>query len=171
MLRELLKPTRISDGSLSFHFSHQGCCWVIDDIVVLILRSIYRAASPHMRFRPGQNTTLIRSPLALSSTSRPGPSRGPRAGVPYLFDDKLQITEWNEVTVVFSGFSKFLGRHINGSMDRVTGDVGMVATAEGWASFYCAEMQANANGCSNRHATAQVDPSYLVLSGQTTLPA
>ena len=51
---------------------------------------------------------------------------------PYLFDDQLQINEWNERTVVFSGFSKFLGRTINGFMDRVTGDVGMMATAEGW---------------------------------------
>jgi hypothetical protein len=34
------------------------------------------------------------------------------------------------VTVVFEGFSRFLGRNISGSMDRVTGDVGMVATAK-----------------------------------------
>jgi hypothetical protein len=48
---------------------------------------------------------------------------------PYLFDDQLQINEWNERTVVFSGFSKFLDKDINGSMDRVTGDVRMVASA------------------------------------------
>jgi hypothetical protein len=49
---------------------------------------------------------------------------------PYLFDDQLQITEWNEMTVVFRGHSRFLGMDISGSMDRVTGDVGMVATAK-----------------------------------------
>jgi hypothetical protein len=49
---------------------------------------------------------------------------------PYLFDDQLQIDEWNERTVVFSGFSKFLGRTIKGFMDRVTGDLGMIATAK-----------------------------------------
>ena len=54
---------------------------------------------------------------------------------PYLFDDQLQITDSNERTIVFSGFSKFLGRTINGFMDRVTGDVGMVATAEGSGAF------------------------------------
>jgi hypothetical protein len=48
---------------------------------------------------------------------------------PYLFDDQIPITEWNEGTVVFSGYSKFLGTNINGYMDRVTGDVGMSATA------------------------------------------
>jgi hypothetical protein len=52
---------------------------------------------------------------------------------PYLFDDQLPITELNEGTVVFEGFSKFLGMKIGGSMDRVTGDVGMVATGEGQA--------------------------------------
>jgi hypothetical protein len=55
---------------------------------------------------------------------------------PYLFDDQLQITEWNEGTIVFEGSSKFLGMKISGSMDRVTGDVGMVATAEGTAYDY-----------------------------------
>jgi hypothetical protein len=48
---------------------------------------------------------------------------------PYLFDDQLQIAEWNEVTVIFQGFSKFLGKNVSGSMDRMTGDVGMVATS------------------------------------------
>ena len=48
---------------------------------------------------------------------------------PYVFDDQLQITEWNEVTVIFQGFSKFLGKNVSGSMDRMTGDVGMVATS------------------------------------------
>ena len=48
---------------------------------------------------------------------------------PYVFDDQLQITEWNEVTVIFSGFSQFLGKNISGSMDRMTGDVGMQTEA------------------------------------------
>ena len=48
---------------------------------------------------------------------------------PYVFDDQLQIAEWNEVTVIFKGFSKFLGKNVSGSMDRMTGDVGMVATS------------------------------------------
>jgi hypothetical protein len=55
---------------------------------------------------------------------------------PYLFDDQLQITELSEGTVVFGGFSRFLGMKISGSMDRVTGEVGMVATAEGEAFDY-----------------------------------
>jgi hypothetical protein len=54
---------------------------------------------------------------------------------PFLFDDQLPITEWNEATVVFEGFRKFLGRKISGSMDRVTGNVGMVATAKEAAVF------------------------------------
>ena len=48
---------------------------------------------------------------------------------PYVFGDQLQITEWNEATVIFRGFSQFLGKNVSGSMDRMTGDVGMVATS------------------------------------------
>ena len=48
---------------------------------------------------------------------------------PYVFDDQLQITECNEATVIFRGFSQFLGKNVSGSMDRMTGDVGMVATS------------------------------------------
>ena len=48
---------------------------------------------------------------------------------PYVFDDQLQITEWNEATVIFRGFSQFLDKNISGSMDRMTGDVGMLATS------------------------------------------
>jgi hypothetical protein len=55
---------------------------------------------------------------------------------PYVFDDQLQITEWNEVTVIFRGFSQFLGKNISGSMDRVTGDVGMLATSKTEAIDY-----------------------------------
>jgi hypothetical protein len=40
------------------------------------------------------------------------------------------------VTVVFRGFSKFLGMDIKGSMDRSTGDVGMLATSKGEAYDY-----------------------------------
>jgi hypothetical protein len=50
---------------------------------------------------------------------------------PWLFDDQLPITELTEGTVVFEGFSKFLGMKVSGTMDRVTGDVGMVATTTG----------------------------------------
>jgi hypothetical protein len=40
---------------------------------------------------------------------------------PWLFDDQLPITELTEGTVVFEGFSKFLGMKVSGTMDRVTG--------------------------------------------------
>ena len=50
---------------------------------------------------------------------------------PWLFDDQLPITELTEGTVVFSGWSKLMGMTIRGSMDRVTGDVGMLATTKG----------------------------------------
>jgi len=50
---------------------------------------------------------------------------------PWLFDDQLPITELTDGTVVFEGFSKFLGMKVSGTMDRVTGDVGMVATTPG----------------------------------------
>ena len=55
---------------------------------------------------------------------------------PYVFDDQLQIAEWNEVTVIFRGFSQFLGMNISGSMDRMTGDVGMLATSKTEAIDY-----------------------------------
>src|SRR4029079_14646018 len=55
---------------------------------------------------------------------------------PYIFDDQLQIAEWNEVTVIFRGFSQFLGMNISGSMDRMTGDVGMLATSKTEAIEY-----------------------------------
>jgi hypothetical protein len=62
---------------------------------------------------------------------------------PYIFDDQLQIAEWNEVTVIFRGFSQFLGMNISGSMDRMTGDVGMLATSKTEANRLLAEMHAN----------------------------
>ena len=34
------------------------------------------------------------------------------------------------MTVIFRGFSQFLRMNISGSMDRMTGDVGMVATSK-----------------------------------------
>ena len=55
---------------------------------------------------------------------------------PYVFDDQLQITEWNDVTVIFRGFSQFLSKNISGSMDRMTGDVGMLATSKTEAIDY-----------------------------------
>ena len=55
---------------------------------------------------------------------------------PYVFDDQLQITEWNEATVIFRGFSQFLGKNVSGSMDRMTGDVGMLAISKTEAIDY-----------------------------------
>jgi hypothetical protein len=55
---------------------------------------------------------------------------------PYLFDNEIPITDANEDTVVFSGFSKFLGMTIVGSMDRVTGDVLISATEKDRAYDY-----------------------------------
>jgi hypothetical protein len=55
---------------------------------------------------------------------------------PFLFDDEIPITDSNEDTVVFRGFSKFLGMTISGSMDRVTGDVRMTATEKKGAFDY-----------------------------------
>ena len=54
----------------------------------------------------------------------------------YLFDDQLPIIESNEGAIVFRGFSKWLGMTINGSIDRVTGDVGMLATAKAQTFYY-----------------------------------
>jgi hypothetical protein len=62
---------------------------------------------------------------------------------PYLFDDQLQIIESNEVTVVFRGFSQFLGMDISGSMDRMTGDVGMLATSKTKTIDYSLKCKAN----------------------------
>jgi hypothetical protein len=55
---------------------------------------------------------------------------------PYLSDDQLPIIESNEGTVAFRGFSKWLGMTVNGSIDRVTGDVGMLATAKAQTFYY-----------------------------------
>jgi hypothetical protein len=46
------------------------------------------------------------------------------------------ITRSNEDTVTFRGVSKFLGMTISGSMDRVTGDVGMLALETGRDGYY-----------------------------------
>ena len=42
---------------------------------------------------------------------------------------RCRLPEWNEATVIFRGFSQFLDKNISGSMDRMTGDVGMLATS------------------------------------------
>jgi hypothetical protein len=55
---------------------------------------------------------------------------------PYLFDDQLPIIEANEGTIAFRGFSNWLGMTVNGSIDRVTGDVGMLATARAQTFYY-----------------------------------
>ena len=65
---------------------------------------------------------------------------------PYVFDDQLQISEWNEVTVIFRGFSQFLGKNISGSMDRMTGDVGMLATSKTEAIDYSLRCTPNTLG-------------------------
>ena len=61
---------------------------------------------------------------------------------PYVFDDQLEIAEWNEVTVIFRGFSQFLGMNISGSMaphDRRCGYAGDLKNG----SNRLAEMHAN----------------------------
>ena len=76
-------------------------------------------AAPPLEYKPHP----ISTGLLINFTSRT--VRGTERQGPYLFDDQLQITEWNEVTVIFRGFSQFLRMNISGSMDRMTGDVGM----------------------------------------------
>ena len=88
-----------------------------------------RAAAP-----PEYKPHPISTGLLVNFTSRT--FRGTARQGPYLFDDQLQITEWNEVTVIFRGFSQFLGMNITGSMDRMTGDVGMLATSKTEAIDY-----------------------------------
>jgi hypothetical protein len=103
--------------------------------------SPYPLAARRWRRLPGKGTATIRAAppleykpqpistgLLINFTSRT--VRGTERQGPYLFDDQLQITEWNEVTVIFRGFSQFLRMSISGSMDRMTGDVGMVATSK-----------------------------------------
>ena len=81
-------------------------------------------AAPPLEYKPQP----ISTGLLINFTSRT--VRGTERQGPYLFDDQLQITEWNEVTVIFRGFSQFLRMNISGSMDRMTCDVGMVATSK-----------------------------------------
>ena len=81
-------------------------------------------AAPPLEYKPHP----ISTGLLINFTART--VRGTERQGPYLFDDQLQITEWNEVTVIFRGFSQFLRMNISGSMDRMTGDVGMVATSK-----------------------------------------
>ena len=81
-------------------------------------------ADPPLEYKPHP----LSMGLIVNFTSRT--VRGAARQGPYLFDDQLQITEWNEVTIIFRGFSQFLGMNISGSMDRMTGDVGMVATSK-----------------------------------------
>jgi hypothetical protein len=78
-----------------------------------------------IKFRASYEPDPISMGLIVSFTNRT--VKGTARWGPYLFDDEIPITNSNEDTVVFSGFSKFLGMTIHGSMDRVTGDVGMVA--------------------------------------------
>ena len=62
---------------------------------------------------------------------------------PYIFDDQLQIAEWNEVTVIFRGFSQFLGMNISGSMDRHDRRCGYAGDLKNGSNRLLAEMHAN----------------------------
>ena len=101
-----------------------------------------RAAAP-LEYKPQP----ISTGLLINFTSRT--VRGTERQGPYLFDDQLQITEWNEVTVIFRGFSQFLGKNISGSIDRMTGEVGMLATSKTEAIDYslkCTPTQSGGEG-------------------------
>jgi len=87
-------------------------------------------AAPPVEYKPHP----LSMDLIVNFTTRT--VQGTARGGPYLFDDQLQIIEWNDITVVFRGFSQFLGMNISGSMDRLTGDVGMLATSKTEASDY-----------------------------------
>jgi hypothetical protein len=56
-------------------------------------------AAPPLEYKPQP----ISTGLLINFTSRT--VRGTERQGPYLFYDQLQITEWNEVTVIFRGFS------------------------------------------------------------------
>ena len=87
-------------------------------------------AAPPVEYKPHP----LSMDLIVNFTTRT--VQGTARGGPYLFDDQLQIIEWNDITVVFRGFSQFLGMNIGGSMDRLTGDVGMLATSKTEAIDY-----------------------------------
>ena len=116
----------------------RGCYRIIASAAIIAdLTIAAQAAAPETLTLTCKGTATIRAdfpkPYSLSMdlvvdfTART--VQGTARQRPYVFDDQLQITEWNEATVIFRGFSQFLGKNVSGSMDRMTGDVGMVATS------------------------------------------
>jgi len=116
----------------------RGCFRIIASAAIIAdLTIAAQAAAPETLTLTCKGTATIRAdfpkPYSLSMdlvvdfTART--VQGTARQRPYVFDDQLQITEWNEATVIFRGFSQFLGKNVSGSMDRMTGDVGMVATS------------------------------------------
>ena len=69
---------------------------------------------------------LQSSRSALSSTCIPDTSK----------PDRFARLMQRSLSVIFRGFSQFLGKNISGSMDRMTGDVGMLATSKTEAIDY-----------------------------------
>ena len=123
----------------------RGCsCVIAVTAIVAGLPMLAQAAEPATLTLTCKGTATIRAdspkpnPLSMdlivNFTTRT--VAGTARQRPYVFDDQLQITEWNEVTVIFRGFSQFLGKNISGSMDRMTGDVGMLATSKTEAIDY-----------------------------------
>ena len=121
----------------------RGCSRVITvTAIVAGLPMLAQAAEPATLTLTCKGTATIRADYPLQSKPQPLSMDlivnfttrtvvGTARQRPYVFDDQLQITEWNDVTVIFRGFSRFLGKNISGSMDRMTGDVGMLATSNG----------------------------------------
>ena len=123
----------------------RGCSRVITvTAIVAGLPMLAQAAEPATLTLTCKGTATIRAdspkpyPLSMglivNFTTRTIDGTGRQR--PYVFDDQLQITEWNEVTVIFRGFSQFLGKNVSGSIDRMTGDVGMLATSKTEAIDY-----------------------------------
>ena len=116
----------------------RGCYRIIASAAIIAdLTIAAQAAAPETLTLTCKGTAAIRADfpkpyplsmdLVVDFTTRT--VQGAARQRPYVFDDQLQITEWNEATVIFRGFSQFLGKNVSGSMDRMTGDVGMVATS------------------------------------------
>ena len=126
----------------------RGCSRVITvTAIVAGLPMLAQAAEPATLTLTCKGTATIRADYPLQSKPQPLSMDlivnfttrtvvGTARQRPYVFDDQLQITEWNDVTVIFRGFSQFLGKNISGSMDRMTGDVGMLATSKTEAIDY-----------------------------------
>ena len=123
----------------------RGCYRIIASAAIIAdLTIAAQAAAPETLTLTCKGTAAIRADfpkpyplsmdLVVDFTTRT--VQGTARQRPYVFDDQLQITEWNEVTVIFRGFSQFLGKNVSGSIDRMTGDVGMLATSKTEAIDY-----------------------------------